>query len=411
MKKSILLLFAASVFVANLFAQAQDCDGQRYLKDVFTQTTKSTVTYGMNTSPNGFQTTLKMDIYQPVGDNLSARPLLILAHGGSFITGARGDMAAACTFFAKKGFVTATIDYRLWSFLLGGFPDSLDIMDVVVKAVGDMRASVRYFREDAAGANVYKIDPTRILVGGYSAGAVAAMHTAQMSQDDALPTFVTEAINANGGWEGTTGSATNLAQSSEVHAVVSLSGGLYNPQWLTATDKPFISYHGVLDDVVFYNFGIAAGIMSLHGSGNLHPVADNTGLKNYLHTVPTGDHSNIHFDAGFQADRDIFYTNGCQFLIDNVLCKPLETEGPTRVSGNISAFPNPSSGEMNLVFNDELERSVEIADIMGRLVFRAENVRNSLIINRKDIGNLSGVYFVKTTAQGASARQARIVFE
>ena len=153
--------------------------------------------------------------------------------------------------------------------------------------------------------------------------------------------------------------------------------------------------------------------MSLNGSGNLHPIAEAAGLKNYLHTVPTGNHSNIHFDAAYQPDRDIFYTKGCQFLIDNVLCSPLETENLTikHDNGAIMASPNPSADEMKLDFQDDHNRSVEVFDIMGRRVFSTENVRNSLIIHRKDIGEQAGIYFVKSTSPGFSTRQVRIVFE
>ncbi len=405
------LLLAAILFAKNLAAQT-DCDGQRYVADVFSTVKKTTVTFGTNNNSAGIPTTLKMDVYEPTGDTWAARPVIVLAHGGSFITGARTDLSDLCTLFAKKGYVAATIDYRLWPWLIQGLPDSLDIMDVVVKAVGDMRAAVRYFRLDAAGANKFKIDPARILVGGYSAGAVAAMHVAQMSKDDALSAFIQSTIDANGGWEGTTGSADNLAQSSDVRAVVSLSGGLYKKEWITATDKPFISFHGVKDDVVYYNFGIAAGIMSLNGSGNLHPVANSVGLLNYLRTVPTGDHMNIHFDAAYQADRDTFYSVGCQFLLDNVLCTPVAIDSVIPDATRLTAMPNPSSDEMEIKLPEAGKSwSVTVFDVTGRQVFGARDVRNSLTVNKKDLGGMAGMYFVLAKSSGSMPLVVRAVFE
>jgi len=39
--------------------------------------------------------------------------LIIFIHGGGFVSGARQDARSLCLLFALKGFVTATIDYRL----------------------------------------------------------------------------------------------------------------------------------------------------------------------------------------------------------------------------------------------------------------------------------------------------------
>jgi len=59
-----------------------------------------------------------MDIYQPTGDIETARPLIIWAHGGSFQSGtsADADVVALSQAFAKKGFVCASINYRLGFF-------------------------------------------------------------------------------------------------------------------------------------------------------------------------------------------------------------------------------------------------------------------------------------------------------
>ena len=57
------------------------CNG-RYLDEIFTGVDVSTVTYSEVNN-------LQLDIYQPVGDTEGNRPLIILAHGGSFIAGVR----------------------------------------------------------------------------------------------------------------------------------------------------------------------------------------------------------------------------------------------------------------------------------------------------------------------------------
>jgi len=63
----------------------------------------------------GVNDTLLMDIYFPdtLIDTMSARPFILLIHGGAFIAGNRHEMDYQCIEFARRGFVTATIEYRL----------------------------------------------------------------------------------------------------------------------------------------------------------------------------------------------------------------------------------------------------------------------------------------------------------
>ena len=55
-----------------------------------------------------------MDVYEPTGDTMAFRPLIIWAHGGSFLGGDKGDsdVAALCQRFTKRGFVCASVNYR-----------------------------------------------------------------------------------------------------------------------------------------------------------------------------------------------------------------------------------------------------------------------------------------------------------
>ena len=59
----------------------------------------------------------KMDIYMPSGDTEVNRPLIIFIHGGSYIGGDKSgpDCVDFCETFAKKGYVTASVNYRLAS--------------------------------------------------------------------------------------------------------------------------------------------------------------------------------------------------------------------------------------------------------------------------------------------------------
>ena len=166
MKKFLLTSAICHLASYILFSQTY-CGTPRYDTETFTAVTTTTdVTYGQNLDINNTMQTLTMDIYQPTGDVAVTRPVLIFAHGGSFIAGSKtnAEQVTLCTRFAKRGYVTATIDYRLGI----GFPiNQANAQKAVWRATQDMKAAVRFFRMDAATTNTYRADPNFIFVGGY----------------------------------------------------------------------------------------------------------------------------------------------------------------------------------------------------------------------------------------------------
>ena len=170
------------------FAFAQNypgCDDIRYRTDVFTEVESTLgLSYGSGTTIAGNSQELFLDVYQPVGDVQEIRPVIILAFGGSFISGERGDLAGLCESYARRGFVAVSIDYRLYDLPLIPFPTSDEMRDVVVRSISDFKAAIRFMREDAATSNTFRIDPNMIFVGGVSAGAIAAAHTAVLDETD-----------------------------------------------------------------------------------------------------------------------------------------------------------------------------------------------------------------------------------
>src|SRR4051812_16386227 len=127
MKNSFCSMVIGMLLLHTTNANAQCSDG-RYLDYIF-PVTMTTVTYSLPYS-------LQMDIYQPTGDTSSARPLIILAHGGSFISGTKSDdptIDSLCKRFAERGYVTASIDYRLSTLISMVSADSTQAINEVVK--------------------------------------------------------------------------------------------------------------------------------------------------------------------------------------------------------------------------------------------------------------------------------------
>src|SRR5436305_794266 len=103
---------------------------------------------------------LQMDIVRPRGDSGDGRPTVLCIHGGGFRAGARQSYLPLCIKLAQRGYVAATVSYRLAP--KSQFP----------APVHDVKAAVRFLR---ANASKFGIDPERIGVTGGSAGGHLAL--------------------------------------------------------------------------------------------------------------------------------------------------------------------------------------------------------------------------------------------
>ncbi|MBD3676325.1 MAG: alpha/beta fold hydrolase [Planctomycetaceae bacterium] len=98
--------------------------------------------------------TLEMDLYRPQG-NWGALPAVVCIHGGGWANGNRTSHGKIAQALAARGYVAATISYRLSG--EAPFP----------AAIEDCKAAVRFLR---AHADEYGIDTDRIGAIGLSAG-------------------------------------------------------------------------------------------------------------------------------------------------------------------------------------------------------------------------------------------------
>ncbi|MBK7936762.1 MAG: carboxylesterase family protein [Lewinellaceae bacterium] len=384
MKKILtsVLLFSTVALTA-AFAQNPGCDGIRYKNNVFTGVKKTTVQYATAVNQANVSLELMMDVYEPEGDIIAKRPVVVLAHGGSFMTGNKTDMKRWCELLAKKGYVAASIQYRLFPLFILGLPDSTEIFDTAVRAVGDMKCAVRFLREDAATAGVFRADPDNIFVGGYSAGSVIALHAGFLDSNDVVPSFIQTILDANGGVNGNTGSTLNQTYSSSIKAVVNMSGGLYRSFWVDAGNVPVTSIHGDNDGTVPYTSGLAANIAYLEGSSLVRQEANNAGLLNDLVTVPGGGHTDIYDPAKLQFAPfvDSFWVNATT-LLEYLSCQVEVTavDDLYEKAGDWGIDPNPAvSGQVCTIrFPESVQRAgITLTDLSGKVVAQASNLQPS----------------------------------
>jgi acetyl esterase/lipase len=132
---------------------------------------------------------LRLDLYEPEGDDVEPSPPgILLLHGGGWVAGDREDerIAAIATELAMRGYVAASIDYRLLADsepvpLSPEFRGFTAIPFFAATAAEDAFAAYRWLRANTS------VDPERMFIGGASAGAVSGLTLAFSADDVGVP--------------------------------------------------------------------------------------------------------------------------------------------------------------------------------------------------------------------------------
>jgi acetyl esterase/lipase len=184
---------------------------------------------------------LQLEVLQPAGDRVTKRPAIVWVHSGGFRGGSRQGTNGVAGEYAQRGYVSFSIDYRLdpgnrcLDVQAGTIKDPAQLAKerarceaAILAAQHDAQAAVRWVRANAAK---YGVDPAKIAMAGFSAGAVTALHAAYRSDD---PGDV-------GDQPGT---------DSHIQAALSASGCNYYPESIGAGDAPVQLTHARFDVLV-----------------------------------------------------------------------------------------------------------------------------------------------------------------
>lgn len=391
------LYFLCLLISIGQFAMAQadhpGCDGLRFRSTTFSEVNVTeAVLYGSGTTIAGNLDSLYMDIYEPAEDGLEQRPTIILAFGGAFISGERQDLEPLCRAYASQGYVAVTIDYRIYDLPLIPFPSADQLNQVVIQSMFDMRAAIRFLREDADTDNEFRIDPNYIYAGGVSAGAICAAHTAVLDENDDIEAILLGYINENGGFEGN--SSDNFEYSSEVSGVINFSGALGDADWLDSNAPPFVSIHEDMDPTVPYGAGFANvfgfDIAPLEGSQLIHERAESFGITNELRTLESSDHVG-YFTPEESFNSSIAFTSE---FVHNLVCPLImvNTEDIPEALRAVDIYPNPTADYIRLQADSELDWQLALYDGRGRVLLQG------LPQQVLDVANVpSGTYHVQVT--------------
>lgn len=410
MKKLYILAIG---IMASLQISSQTCNG-RYQTDLFSTIDVVSVQYG-NTA------TLMMDIYTPQGDVETNRPVIILAHGGSFIGGSRtdGDVVYMATELAKKGYVCASIDYRLAATPIDLFAEQTTVK-VVFRAIQDGKAAVRFFKKDAATTDTYKVNPDQIFFGGSSAGGILAMNLTYVDDITDLPETAPSLwqtwLIQEGGLEGSSG---NPGYCSRVNGTFGFAGGVADTNFIDADDVPWYGCHTTGDQTVLYDCGFPLNgntPVNLCGSNPVNTRLNNLGTYHLFDSYGGGDHPPYASSTSIRQDNK---DSLAVFLYNILDCNPNNLQSPTQKNCtnspntieddiannpfNAIIYPNPFDEELTLEINEFNNTKIEVINALGKIV-STQNA--TAFINKIGLNNLpAGFYFIRISSEKASYTQ------
>ncbi len=408
MKKIILALAIVSGFKA----QAQ-CDGNRYLNYIFNEVqVTSDVPYGENLKFDGTNQVLSCDIYEPVGDNVSNRAAVIVAHGGFFLSGSKTgpDVVPICQRLAKMGYVAISIQYRLGINVTADLAGPMT--EAVMRGVQDGKAAVRFLRKTVAvDGNPYNIDPNEIYIAGSSAGGYIALHMAYLDEMAELPAFVnTSNPGLAGELEGESG---NPGYPSDVKAIVNICGAIGDTAWIQPGDEPALLFHGTNDQTVPYGsamqyaFGIAP-VLEVDGSASINEKMNQVGLEHCFEIYEGLDHVPHASNAAILDTTMSIMSN---FLAHHICAIPLDcnyrtisvgTEELSTEEDNLLVYPNPANATLFIASNDL--KQIEVYNMTGELVSTEFNT------NRMEVSNLpNGLYVFRLTTSTGKTNKTIII--
>ncbi len=338
---------------------AGSVSAQRYLAPVFDQVSVSPlIPFGFNYTALPLITPgahtqkqpLVMQVYSPVGDTETDRPLIIYLHTGSFfpfpLNGSCGGTlfdssnVEFATRLAKMGYVVAVADYRLgWN----PFSDQelvrrFTLINAAYRGVQDISTCIRYFRKNVAeSGNTFGIDPDKIVVWGQGTGGYLSLAAGYLNNFADIyqtsdpnkfklpnpldpgnpipmvieayngdlyattgPTIVDATYNAISGGAFPIGDTlcipNNVGYSSDFRLAVNMGGALGDSTWMDPGEKPLISFHTATDPLAPCGTDIllvptATGpqpVLEVSGSCDMQKYAEQYGLNDIFKTIPAG---------------------------------------------------------------------------------------------------------------------------
>lgn len=408
-----LLPFTFLITSLPLWLGAQDCSIP-FTLPLFQVQQEPDLVYGSAPLYNGGSAELALNLFKPVGDGQTARPLAIMIHGGGLTEGHRNDLNDLCQGLAANGWAAATISYRLGFYGNGLFDppytyDPAEIHRAIFRAMQDTKGAIRFLKgrheQDSTST-------TNVFLVGFSAGALTALQAGFMTEPGQKP----NACGAIGDVQhflnfyprpdlgAVDGPLNQNGHDASVLGVTSLFGAIADTSWITAAGPALYTYHQTGDPIVGCGmqrpyWGIGLGVPDnwpwLAGSCTIDARMQHVGPApgRYLFHQHNGDAHDIHDPLAVVLEATLW--------MRDLFCN-LTTAVHTEQEAHYAAYPNPTSGLLHVPVPAGTSRPYTLHDAQGRQVRSGRLTGGPL-----DLGGLpDGVYALR---MGTGTQVQRVV--
>jgi|APTNR8051073442_1049403.scaffolds.fasta_scaffold01210_1 hypothetical protein len=399
---------------------AQDCS-LPYNQPLFDTQVEQGIWYGNATRYDGGTDSLRFNLYKPVGDGQTERPIVVAIHGGGFTEGHRNDLNGYCNTLASMGWACATISYRLgfhgsWLFAPPYANDVYELPRAIHRAQQDAKGAVRFLKgrheQDSTSTSV-------VFLTGYSAGAITALHTAYTDQESERPAAaaaigdVQHFLNLypRPDLGDIDGDLNQNGFDATVLGVNNMYGAVLDTSMVDGTDRPALfSYHQTDDPVVpcWVNrpyWGIGLGIPDAHpylfGSCAIDTRVQHIGAPpgHYQFQLHQGNAHEVHDPAGVM-QASLAWMRG---LFCDVQTR-IPDNGPP---GSLHLHPNPATTVVQVLDPAMGERTrYELYNALGARVTDG-TMKNGRIA----VAELAPGSYVLRTSAGKDVRYGRFMKE
>jgi predicted esterase len=418
MKKNFTYLFVIIALSFNAISQSNYCTNDNNFTNIplykNNYSSNLDVVYDIYTNENNKKKKLMLDLYYPNNSPFIEKPLVMLIHGGGFSSNDRKKLTDVAIQFAESGYVAATIDYRLTQHNC----DQNLYNEAVYKAIQDAHKALLFLVKKKA---LYGINPRAIFIGGVSAGAVTAINTVYLDQD--------EVNDINPNLSTTYGPLRPVgAPTINIRGVFSSSGAMIENVFDNNQAIPQISFHGAQDDIVPIGsgIGICSGGVSW-GSNTIHDLLDENNTCVVTYVDPLGDHGVYNGEKEIRNGlvmnffksimcNDCVGTNKCitsslSQLCNNNFVSNSKTQNTTDFKNKIY-LQNETTLRIEFDRTNTNQIEFSIYDTMGKLILNQNaNIENASNYVEVHIGNLlsKGVYVVKWNDKNGNYYSNKII--
>ena len=326
------------------------------------------------TENNTVDIDLHMDVYQPVGDTMNDRPVIIFAHSGAFFSGNKevDDIVLLSQEAARRGYVAIAMEYRLGLNILSASSGER----AVYRGVQDASALIRYLREFHDELN---IDPNHIFFWGSSAGSFIGLHLSYIEDSERPESTFEGTFSPDLGCIDCQGN--DYSHSNKPNALIATWGAIGNLDYIDEYENvPTALFHGTLDIVVPYDqgypFTLNITLPQVYGSSKISEKMTDLGINHLLtieqnqpHEYYGATNGNFLFGSDPNEYWDLILNSAFNFLYTQ-----LSVQGDVNSDGSINI--QDIVIVLNYIFGSDIPTAEQ---------FNASDMNNDGILNVLDV--------------------------